>query len=113
MHHAQSAQTLAHAIDLGKQGPWAKILVIRDSLVTSLEVLSAIRQMGATLVREHQLVAFAWVIEPSVLGYTLLCDRYASLHKGLLETPVFDNLAAAVYSVEKTLAEHPRPSCTN
>jgi hypothetical protein len=73
-------------------------------MLTSLEVLAAGRDAVATLPKDSQLVALAWVLSPELEGYKIMLRRYESMYAGLLETQVFDNLASAQEWIEGVIA---------
>lgn len=105
MHRENAARgaVLAHDLDVG--GLWGAVVVVHNSLVTSLEVLEAGRDAVARMPADKKLVALAWAISPDVEGYSFLLNRYKEMYLGLLNTRVFEDQASAVYWVERIVAE--------
>jgi hypothetical protein len=96
MHTAASLESQPLIRELESAGAWATVVVVRDTLVSSLEVLEA----GRNSVRNNpdcaNLVALAWVIHPGVEGYSILLPRYKRMYEGLLRTDVFSTLEQAM-----------------
>ena len=87
-HRRASAQMAPLVGELESSGPWASLVILTDTLLTSLEVLAAGREAVASgaLMR---LRALAWVIGEGVEGRAVLLPRYRRLYEGLLPTEVF------------------------
>jgi hypothetical protein len=96
MHHASMLQSAALVSQLDADGePWGTVVVVHDTLVSCLDVLEAGRDAVSARPSTSKLVALAWVMDPSIEGYSLLLPTYQDLYKGLLATEVFDDLDAA------------------
>lgn len=108
MHQEQGRQSQALVETLEQGGNWGSVVVVHDSLVSSLAVLEAGRLAVENMPSPRKLVALAWVIAPTVEGYSLLKGRYARMYEGLLQTRTFDNEAGAVYWIEKMITEAPK-----
>lgn len=97
-------QTQALVEELSREGPWATVVVVEETLVTSMDVLEA----GRNAVSQNpdlKLVGLAWVIKPDVEGYSLLLPRYRAMYEGLIHTRVFDDYSAALLWAEKIVTD--------
>lgn len=106
MHQHSMRQTQALVETLRQRGPWATVVVVEETLVTSLDVLEA----GRNAVAQNpgmKLVGLAWVIKPDVEGYSLLLSRYRAMYEGLIQTQVFDDYSAALLWAQRVIAETP------
>ncbi len=104
MHQHSMQQTQALVDELSQRGPWATVVVVEETLVTSLDVLEA----GRNAVAQNpglKLVGLAWVIKPDVEGYSLLLPRYRAMYEGLIQTHVFDDYSAALNWAERVVAD--------
>jgi hypothetical protein len=95
MHHASREVARPLIERLNSVGPWGVIVVIRETLVSSLEVLRAGRQAVAENPECSNMIALAWVIDPHVEGYGFLLNHYKQMYAGLLATDVFSDLEQA------------------
>lgn len=106
MQQHSMRQTQALVDELNHKGPWASVVVVEKTLVTSLDVLEA----GRNAVAQNpsmRIVGLAWVIKPDVEGYGLLLPRYRGMYEGLIRTQVFDDYSAALHWAEKIVADTP------
>ncbi|MEI7430174.1 MAG: hypothetical protein WCL27_06925 [Betaproteobacteria bacterium] len=95
MHMASNEMARPLAEKLNSAGSWGVIVVIQDTLVSSLEVLKAGRQSVPENPNCSNLLALAWVIDPHVEGYRFMLDQYKQMYEGLLFTDVFSTLEQA------------------
>ena len=96
MHAATNEMVRPVAARLNSVGAWGVIVVVRETLVSSLEVLKAGRESVPGNPNCSNLVALAWVIDPGVEGYGFLLDHYKRMYEGLLVTDVFSTLEQAM-----------------
>ena len=104
MHQHSMRETQALVATLSQRGPWASVVVVEKTLVTSLDVLEA----GRNAVAQNpgmKLVGLAWVIKPDVEGYGLLLPRYRRMYEGLIQTQVFDDYSTALRWAQGVIAE--------
>ena len=89
----QSAPFVAQLEQAGK--PWAVIVQVHETLLSSPEVLMAGRQSVASMAQSSKLVALAWVVDKQVEGYPLVVPRYKEICAGLIKAEFFTSLAEA------------------
>ena len=75
--------------------PWGSIVILTDTMVSSLDVIKAGRQVVAENKGRSRLLALAWVIAPDVEGYALLLPTYRAMYEGLLVSAVFPSVEPA------------------
>lgn len=95
MHQESNRLAQPYVEQLEKQGPWGCIVVVTDTLVSSLEVFRAGRKAVEDARGASRLKALAWVIAPDVEGYTLFLPHYRHLYAGLLDSDIFGTLDEA------------------
>ena len=95
MHQESSRRSQPLVEALEAQGRWGCIVVVTDTLVSSLEVFRAGRKAVEDARGVSRLEALAWVIAPDVEGYTLFLPHYRNLYAGLLDSDIFGTLDEA------------------
>ena len=100
MHAANTKLTQPLVERLEAQGPWGTVVVVTDTLVSSIEVFEAARRAVAESSGISGLVALAWAISPQVEGYGLMLPRYRRMYEGLLPSEIFPTVDAAREWVE-------------
>jgi hypothetical protein len=106
--HRRSQQQIMPLVErLESSGPWASLVIIEDTLVSSLDVLEAGRQAVAAGVLAH-LRALAWVIGPTVEGRAILLPRYRRIYDGLLPSAVFEATPEAAAWLQQQLGDAAR-----
>lgn len=107
MHQAAATHNEKFSIQLNQRGDWASLVIIEDTLVSSIEVLEAGRAAVPNNPNCSRLRALAWVIDPTVEGYTLLLPRYRLMFEGILLSEVFDKVEDALAWLNHTLSTLP------
>lgn len=100
MHAANTKLTQPLVEQLEAQGPWGTVVVVTDTLVSSIDVFEAGRRAVAESNALSGLVALAWAISPTVEGYGLMLPRYRQLYEGLLPSAILPTVEAAREWVE-------------
>lgn len=106
MHQAAAAHNEQFSKQLNQRGDWASLVIIEDTLVSCLEVLEAGRAAIPNNPHCSRLRALAWVINPSVEGYTLLLPKYRCMFEGILLSDVFDEAEAGLAWLNQILSNH-------
>lgn len=96
MQRESSLQSAPFVVQLEQTGkPWAVIVQVHETLLSSPEVLIAGRLSIANMAQSSKLVALAWVVDQQVEGYPLLVPRYREICAGLIKAEFFTSLAEA------------------
>lgn len=95
MHHEANRQCQPLVTQLEAEGIWGCMVVVRDTLVSSLDVFEAGRQAVEANRGVSSLKALAWVIGPEVEGNPFLLPRIRMIYEGILDTDVFESEGAA------------------
>lgn len=90
-HRRANAEVAPLVAELEARGAWASLVVMEDTLLTSLEVLEAGRAAVASGALVH-LRALAWVIGEEIEGRSVLTPRYRHLYDGVLPSAVFETV---------------------
>ena len=105
MHQEATELSNAQSVALDQRGRWGSVVILEDSLVSSLEVLKAGRDTVKDLPPSSNLVALAWVIDPTLDGYSHMLPVYEAMFSGLLTTRVFPDFSDAKDWVEEIIRQ--------
>lgn len=87
-------------------GPWAMLLIRRDSMLVHAEILSLLKSNQAQTRRINQgLVAVAWVASPDLEGYAVTMPILLKYHRSYGPCEVFLTEEAACAWLNQKLAE--------
>ena len=105
MHRKSTLQSAPFVMQLEQAGqPWAVIVQIYETLLSSPEVLMAGRRSVTEMIQHTNLTALAWVANEDVVGFPLLIPRYREVYTDVLDSEFFTDLAQAKAWINHKLA---------
>ena len=105
MHRESAVQSAPFVVQLEQAGkPWAVIVQIYETMLSSPEVLMAGRRSVTEMIQHTNLTALAWVASEAVVGYPLLVPRYKDIYTDILDSEFFTDLAQAKAWINHKLA---------
>jgi hypothetical protein len=77
---------------LAAVGPWAGIIEYLESALFPLESAAIMRERTIAAATELRLVAYCWVVPPTVEGYGVIETQARHVYEGVIPFEIFENI---------------------
>lgn len=101
-----AAEVLPVVHEIARDGPWAAVVLVKDSVLFTNEAAEALREAGFRTAKGAGRVAVAYVIPPEVEGASLAPTFIRRIYEGLTPWAIFTDLPPAMAWLAERLAAY-------
>ena len=95
--------------DISFDGPWGSVVVVRNSVMFTVDAAAALREAGFRNAKSSGRVAVAYVIPPDVEGAPFAPSMIRNIYEGLNPWAIFAEVQDAMAWMRVQIAEHASP----